>query len=53
MDITQKTIVELKALAFDELRKLEIAQKNLNIINGEIVKREQEEAKNLQEPSSK
>jgi hypothetical protein len=40
MDITTKTVVELKAHAYDELVKLETAQKNLRIINDELVKRE-------------
>jgi hypothetical protein len=42
MDITTKTVVELKALAFDELVKLETAQKNLETLNQELVKRANE-----------
>lgn len=41
MDITKSTVVELKALAFDELTKMEACQRNLNIINAELVKRNQ------------
>jgi hypothetical protein len=33
MDISKKTEVELKALAYDELAKIEIAQSNLRAIN--------------------
>lgn len=45
MDITTKTVVELKALAFDEIVKFESAQKNIQIINAEIAKRAKEETK--------
>lgn len=39
MDITTKTVVELKALAYDELAKLETAQRNIALINAEIKKK--------------
>lgn len=39
MDITTKTVAELKAIAYDEFLKLETAQNNLRIINAEIAKR--------------
>ncbi len=42
MDITKSTLIELKALAFDELSKMEVCQRNLNTINAEINKRIQE-----------
>ena len=40
MDITKLNVTELKALAFDEISKLNVAQNNLNIINAELQKRE-------------
>lgn len=33
MDITSKSLTELKALAFDQLVTIEVAQKNLQLIN--------------------
>ena len=41
MDITKLTVVELKALAYDELAKMEVAQNNLKTINQELAKRSQ------------
>ena len=41
MDITKKTDVELKALAYDELVKKSMAQSNIEMINGELAKRKQ------------
>lgn len=38
-DITKMSVTELKALAYDELGKMEVAQKNLQIINVEIAKK--------------
>lgn len=43
MDITNKTVTELKALAFDELGKVEVGKNNLNIIYTQIKKIEDEE----------
>ena len=46
MDLSQETNVEkLKALAFDELRVLEQAQHNLQLINKRISELEQEKNK--------
>lgn len=39
-DIKDYTEVELKALAYDELAKIEMAQLNLRAINTEIAKRQ-------------
>lgn len=39
MDITQMSVIELKALAFDTLVTIETNQKNLQIINQEIQKK--------------
>lgn len=41
VDITKLTVVEIKALAFDELVKMEIAQKNLQMLNNELIKKNQ------------
>ena len=38
MDITQLTEVELKALAFDEIQKIEMAKANLNLIAEQLLK---------------
>jgi len=40
IDITKMTVIELKALAYDELAKQQVCQQNLQIINQEIVKRQ-------------
>jgi len=42
MDISQKTIIELKALAYDMLAQLEALQKNLNVVNQQISAKVQE-----------
>ena len=36
MDITKMTEVELKALAFDELQKIDSAQRNLQAISSQL-----------------
>jgi hypothetical protein len=36
MDIAKMTDTELKALAFDEIRKLEIAKRNIEVIEREL-----------------
>jgi hypothetical protein len=43
IDISDKTIQELKALAYDEIVKLENAQSNLKLINELIAKKQKEE----------
>ena len=39
MDITTKTDVELKALAYDELVKKRLAQANIELVNNELARR--------------
>lgn len=39
MDITTKSIDELKALGYDQMMTLDITQRNLQAINAEIAKR--------------
>lgn len=39
MDISQKTVTELKAIAYDLLVQIEGYQKNLAIVNAEIAKK--------------
>ena len=46
--LEEKTLTELKALAFDELVILERVKYNLSVINQEIAKREQESATEAQ-----
>jgi hypothetical protein len=45
MDITQKTVVELKALAFDLILEQERVSQNLRIVNAEIAKKLEAEKK--------
>lgn len=52
MDITQKTVIELKALAFDTLIQIEQSQKNLTTLNKAIAQKLQEEQKAV-EPKKK
>lgn len=42
MDISKMSIVELKALAFDELVKIEMANKNLQTLNQTIAQKQKE-----------
>jgi hypothetical protein len=42
MEITKLSITELKALFYDEMAKRDIAVNNLQLINREIVKRQEE-----------
>jgi len=42
MDLEKMTLIELKALYFDTLRTREVAQRNLEAINNEINKKEQQ-----------
>jgi hypothetical protein len=39
--LSEYTDIELKAIAYDELQKLQSAQNNLRIINEELVRRTQ------------
>jgi len=43
MDINNKSVVELKAIAFDTLVEIERHQKNLQVINQMIAKKLEEE----------
>jgi hypothetical protein len=51
MDITKMSLSELKALAYDELKKLEVAKYNISLIEKEISDKEntQEEKKEEKE----
>ena len=40
-DINTLTIEQLKAFAYDELRKLETAQNNLRVLNQKIAEKEE------------
>jgi hypothetical protein len=42
MDISTATDEQLKALAYDEMVKIEVAQKNLQVINTELTRRAQQ-----------
>ena len=40
VNVEELTPIELKAMAYDELRKKEVAERNFKILNTEIIKRE-------------
>jgi len=52
MDITKISVAELKALAYDSLVQLDAIQKNLQIINAELAKRN-ESPKGVKEDKKK
>lgn len=52
MNIKELSVTELKALVYDESAKLEIAQKNIQIINNEINQRAAEAKKTNEEQSN-
>lgn len=55
MDLTKLTVIELKALVYDEIAKGEQAQANIRILNDELKRRTNEpkvEPKPCSEPSS-
>lgn len=41
MDITNKTDIEIKAIAYDEIAKIELAQKNLDVCTAMLRQRVQ------------
>lgn len=43
MNVEQLSTVELKALAYDQLAQIEAAQRNLKIINDQLVKKQDEQ----------
>ena len=45
MDLKDKSVVELKALVYDEIGKKEVASNNIQVINQEIGKRMAEKPK--------
>lgn len=45
MDITKMTLVELKALAYDEMAKIEMAKMNIAAINEQMAKVQETEKK--------
>jgi hypothetical protein len=42
MDISKLSVEALKAMAYDEFVRVQVSQKNLEIINAEISKRQSE-----------
>ena len=50
--ITELTEIELKALAYDELGKLQLAQNNLRVLNEELNRRSQQNVPQVNDPSS-
>lgn len=46
-ELEKYSIIELKALAYDEISKLEISKQNLFILNEEIKSREENKNNNL------
>jgi hypothetical protein len=53
MNIENMKLEELKAIAFDEIRKVEIANNNLKILSQEIQKRESEPKDEIKEKATK
>lgn len=49
MDISQKTVTELKAIAYDLLVQIDGFQKNLAIVNAEIAKKSQVKTPEVEE----
>lgn len=39
MDISSYDLTQLKALAYDQINQIQLIQRNLNLIEGEIAKR--------------
>jgi hypothetical protein len=52
VNLSQLSDVQLKALAYDELAKVEIAQSNLRVINQELANRAKAASENNQKPSA-
>ena len=52
MDISNLTIEQLKALAYDVISEAEKTQKNLQVINGEIAKKTELKRQSLQKAKS-
>lgn len=48
--LSEMTLIELKALAYDQIQNIEIAQNNLRFINEEIQKRSQPQEEVEPEP---
>lgn len=48
--LSELTLIELKALAYDQIQNIEIAQNNLRFINQEIEKRNQPQEEVEPEP---
>ena len=42
MDLSKKTVEELKALAYDQLVQLQITQRNINLLDEAIAKKQAE-----------
>lgn len=52
VDIKKLSVIELKALAYDELAKLEVCQLNIRALNQELSLRNQELSLKLTDPSA-
>ena len=48
MDITKMSVEALKALAYDEMAKIQLSQQNLQMINQEIAKKQEESKQPLE-----
>ena len=43
VNIKDKTVIELKAMVYDEIGKLEVAKRNITALNQEIAERTEQE----------
>ena len=43
MDLKEKTLIELKAMVYDESMNIQISTRNIKLLDIEIAKKEQEE----------
>jgi len=51
-NITEYNIIELKAIAYDQIVAIEQAQTNLRLINQELQRKNQELSQNATQPTS-
>lgn len=49
-DISQKSVMELKSMAYDIVAQVEVAQRNLQVLNQEIAKKQSEKPGEMVEP---
>jgi len=53
MDLKKMSVAELKALGYDEMKRLEQSQRNIQIIEAQIALKQKEEKENADTDSKK